>query len=68
VSDATLALADTGQVALNLGVRMPDDTYREVFLRAEGFALMRSDGQELDVGKFLKLGEAYWTAFASRSR
>jgi hypothetical protein len=67
VSDATLAVGDGAGVALTLGILKTDGSYREAFVRAESLLLLRSDGQQLDLEEFVKLGQAYWDAFATRS-
>jgi hypothetical protein len=40
----------------------------EVFVRAEGLAILRSDQHEVALSEFLSLGHAYWEAFANRSK
>jgi hypothetical protein len=62
ISDATLAVAENGSVALRIVGLFNYTTYHEVFLRAERLAIFRSDAGELLVSDLLKLGEAYWDA------
>ena len=62
ISDATLAVAENGSVALRIVGLFNYTTYHELFLRAERLAIFRSDAGELSVSDLLKLGEAYWDA------
>jgi hypothetical protein len=66
ISDATLAVAENGSVALRIVGLFNYTTYHEVFLRAERLAIFRSDAGELLVSDLLKLGEAYWDALEKR--
>lgn len=63
ISDAALAVAENGSVALRVVGLFNYTTYHELFLRAERLAIFRSDSGELSVSDLLKLGEAYWDAF-----
>lgn len=62
ISDATLAVADNGSIALRIIGLFNYTTYHELFLRAERMSIFRSDAGELSVSDLLKLGEAYWDA------
>lgn len=62
ISDATLAVAENGSVALRIVGLFNYTTYHELFLRAERLIIFRSDAGELSVSDLLKLGEAYWDA------
>lgn len=62
ISDATLAVAENGSVALRIVGLFNYTTYHEVFLRAERLTIFRSDAGELSVSDLLKLGEVYWDA------
>jgi hypothetical protein len=62
ISDASLAVAENGSVALRVVGLFNYTTYHELFLRAERFTIFRSDAGELSVSDLLKLGEAYWNA------
>jgi hypothetical protein len=62
ISDATLAVAENGSVALRIVGLFNYTTYHELFLRAERMTIFRSDAGELSVSDLLKLGEAYWAA------
>jgi hypothetical protein len=62
ISDATLALAEDGAVALRIVGLFNYTTYHEIFLRAERVTIFRSDAGELSISDLLKLGEAYWVA------
>jgi len=67
ISNATLATSvDNSSVALRIGGHLNYTTWHEIFLRAERITLTRGDGLDLGVDGFLKMGEAYWEAFASR--
>jgi hypothetical protein len=65
VADANLAMGTSG-IALRLGLLMPDESYRDVFVRAESLEISLSNGQHLTLQAFLALGEGYWKAFAAR--
>ena len=65
LTDGDVALS--GGVALRLGVRMSGGEWYEVFVRAEHLAIHQSNNENLDLKKFLQLGEAYWRAFAERN-
>jgi hypothetical protein len=62
ISDATLAVAENGSVALRIVGLFNYTTYHELFLRAERLTIFRSDAGELSVSDLLKLGESYWDA------
>ncbi len=55
-------------VALRISGLLNYTSYRELFLRAEGLALSRGDGQELGIAGLLKMGEAYWDAFERQKK
>jgi hypothetical protein len=67
VLDATLVQGGRG-TTLRLGLLMADDSYRNVFLRADSLGIRTSDGRQFTVAEYLALGEAYWKAFAERKR
>jgi len=57
-----------GISTIRLGVQMGTGEWYEVFVRAEGLAILRSDQQEIALSEFLSLGHAYWKAFDNRSK
>jgi hypothetical protein len=65
VSDATLVKGGR-ETTLRLGLLMADESYRDVFLRADSLDIRTSDGRQFTVLEYLVLGEAYWNAFAAR--
>lgn len=64
VSSAILARGG-GVVALQLGVLVGNDSYVEVYVRAEGIEFLVG-GNTLTAEGFISLGEEYWAAFAQR--
>lgn len=52
-------------VALHLQGHL-DDRWTELFIRAKSYAIALSDGRLLTLQEFLRLGAAYWDAFAAR--
>jgi len=68
IADATLATSPDNSVALRISGLLNYTSYRELFLRAEGLALSRGDGQELGIAGLLKMGEAYWDAFERQKK
>ncbi|MES2220571.1 MAG: hypothetical protein V4587_06360 [Acidobacteriota bacterium] len=66
VSDATLAERNGREFALKMIIKIDDATFHVVNFRMEGFTLLRSDGVDFGVEKFLALGAEYWEAFAKR--
>ncbi|MGB0082921.1 MAG: hypothetical protein WBP90_15455 [Terracidiphilus sp.] len=65
VSSATLGQGPSG-VALQLGLLVGGDAYVETYIRGESIAFSILERQ-LTPEEFVKLGEAYWEAFASKS-
>ena len=68
ISDATLATAPDGSVALRIVGLFNYTTYHELFLRAERLTISRTDAGELEIEELLKLGEAYWDALERREK
>ena len=66
VSDATLAERNGREFALEMIIKIDDATFHTVNFRMERFTVLRSDGEDFSLDKFLALGEDYWQAFASR--
>jgi hypothetical protein len=66
ISDATLATAADGSVALRISGLLNYTVYHEIFLRAERLSLTRGDGHDLGMTGLLKMGEEYWDAFDQR--
>ena len=57
-----------GVSTVRLGVQMGEGEWYEVFVRAEGLSIFRSDQQEVAISEFLSLGHAYWEAFDNRGK
>jgi hypothetical protein len=68
ISSATLVSGEGKQLALRLSAHDSHNVYYELFLRADGLHVLRSDGEALGLGQFKRLGEAYWDAFSSRKK
>lgn len=68
ISDATLAVAENGTVALRIVGLFNYTTYHELFLRAERLTIFRSDAGQLSVSDLLKLGEVYWQALEQQEK
>jgi hypothetical protein len=68
ISSATLASGEGKQFALGLSAHDSYNVCYELFLRADGLNVLRSDGEPLGLGQFKRLGEAYWDAFSSRKK
>jgi hypothetical protein len=66
LTTGALALGADGAVALRLGVQMSDGVWHDTFIRAQRLRILRSDGQGLDIGRFVEMGNAYWEAFAAK--
>lgn len=68
VSDAAITASPEGPVALKIGGHINHATYHEVYLRFETLKIMGSDGKQLTLEEFLRLGEAYWAAHSTRGK
>jgi hypothetical protein len=68
ISDATLAIAPKGSLALKLCGHLNYATYHEVFLRSEALKISGSDGRGFELEEFKRLGEAYWEAYSDRTK
>jgi hypothetical protein len=66
VSDAAIAISQSGTVALKLCGHLNYPTYHELYLRSESLRIFGSDGRQFELKEFLGLGEAYWEAFGRR--
>jgi hypothetical protein len=66
ITDGDIVSAD-GLVTLRLGVQMSNGEWYEVFMRAEGLSLTRTDQHEFTLAELLSLGRSYWEAFAKRA-
>ena len=64
VSNATLARGPN-VVALQLGLMVEHDSYAEAYIRGEEIAFYIGERQ-VTLEEFVKIGEAYWEAFAKR--
>jgi hypothetical protein len=67
ISDAALLMPRPGSVALKLCGQLNYATYHEVYLRFEALRISGSDGKQLELEKFQRLGETYWEAFSNRA-
>jgi len=69
VMQADLVLSSAGGVALQLG-GFPSSGYSEfwmtVCIRAEWMKILRSDGVDLSLAQFLKMGGEYWDDFGKQ--
>jgi len=63
-----MAVGKNGEFTLQLGIRMKNEEYFELCLRAEKLTVLRSDNEPIDLAQFKKLGEEYWAAFAARKQ
>lgn len=68
ITNAILASGPPKQVSLLLNGHDHHSGYYELNLRAESIEFQRSDGESMDLRKFLKLGESYWDAFSSKRK
>jgi hypothetical protein len=68
ISNAILAGGPPNQMSLLLNGRDGHHVYYELTLRAERVEFQRSDGESIEMAKFVKLGEAYWEAFSSKRK
>jgi hypothetical protein len=66
VMDASFASGENGEVAIHVGVMLTDGEYYNLFVRAERLSVERTDGKPIDLERLIKLGEAYWEAYAAR--
>lgn len=67
ISDAAITASPTGPSALKLCGHLNYAIYHEVCLRFETLQITGSDGKQFDLEQFLRMGEAYWAAYAARS-
>ena len=66
MSNADLA-SGTNAVALRLEVHAEDQGLQILTIAAEELLIRRCDGQDVTLEALLRLGEEYWSAFASGS-
>jgi hypothetical protein len=67
ISDAALATSPNSPVAFKLCGHINHATYHEVYIRFEMLKISGSDGRELELRDFQRLGEQYWEAYSKRS-
>jgi len=68
VLEASFASGENNENAIHLGVMLADGEYFNLFVRAERLSVSRSDGEPVDLGGFIRLGESYWKAYAARRK
>lgn len=68
ISEAILATSPEDGIALRICGQLNYAVYHEVYLRAAGLEVTRSDGQQIGLDQFQKLGERYWEAFSQRNQ
>ena len=68
IYEATLLVEPGGKVVLKLLGSIDDDCYPSMTIRAGSLSIRTSEGSDLAIEQFLKLGEDYWEAFAARSK
>jgi hypothetical protein len=66
VSDAAIAISQSGVVALKLGGHLNYATYHELYVRCESLRIFGGDGRQFELKEFVGLGETYWQAFSRR--
>ncbi len=64
--DGDLVRGAGGSTALRLEIQMGDGESYDIFVRAQGVRIRRSDGQAFSLDQFLELGIAYMEAFEKR--
>ncbi|HMI54272.1 MAG TPA: hypothetical protein VK525_22375 [Candidatus Saccharimonadales bacterium] len=67
ISDAVLALSRTGQLALKICGHLNHATFHEAYLRFQTLKISGSDGKQIELEEFRRLGEKYWEAFSNRA-
>jgi uncharacterized protein YbdZ (MbtH family) len=65
--DAALNTSQGGS-ALKLCGLINNATYHEVFLRFEALKVSGSEGKQIGLEEFQRLGEAYWQAYSNRAK
>jgi hypothetical protein len=68
ISDAAITATEKGSVALKISGHLNHETYRELFLRFDAFEIAGSDGREMELEAFLRMGDKYWAAYSAQSR
>lgn len=66
VSDAAIAISQSGVVALKVSGHFNYATYHELYVRCESLNIFGGDGKQFELEEFLGLGETYWEAFSRR--
>lgn len=68
ISDAAITASSEGPVALKICGHLNYATYHELYLRFERLKIVGTDGKQFELEEFLRMGEAYWTAYSSRAK
>ena len=68
VLDAAYATGADGPFTIKLVLNLDDDSYAELFLRADCLEIRNSDDEPLGLMQFMRLGADYWEAFAANGR
>jgi hypothetical protein len=68
ISDAAITASPEGPAGLKICGHLNYATYHEVYLRFEMLKIVGTDGKQVELERFMRMGEAYWAAYSARAK